>query len=126
MTGVVMAAGLLALATGSGSAYLSRPVADRYAAYSYELVAMAAAARGTGNAVIVDDYSSTVIRFLDINHLPTIVSRSVAIPEPGTYHAIFALSRGDLQRALGSAEAAGARVIATDPAGRPTLWAINP
>jgi 4-amino-4-deoxy-L-arabinose transferase-like glycosyltransferase len=125
MTGVAVAAGLVALAMGSGSAYLSRPVADRYAAYSYELVAMAAAARGTGNAVIVDDYSSTVIRFLDINHLPTIVARSVAIPEPGMYRAIFALSRGDLQRALGP-EAAGARVIATDPAGRPTVWAITP
>jgi hypothetical protein len=87
---------------------------------------MAAAARGAGNAVIVDDYSSTVIRFLDTDHLPTIVPPSVAIHDPDTYRQIIALSGPDLVRALGTAVAAGARVVATDPAGRPTVWAVTP
>jgi hypothetical protein len=125
LTAVAVAGGLVVLAIASGSAYLSRPIADRYAAYSYELVAMAAAGRGGGNAVIVDDYSSTVIRFLDTDHLPTIVPPSVAIHDPGAYRKIIALSRTDLEHALGTAIAAGARVIATDPAGRPSVWAVT-
>jgi 4-amino-4-deoxy-L-arabinose transferase-like glycosyltransferase len=126
ITAAGVAAGLVALAIGSGSAYLSRPVADRYSAYSYELVAMAAAARGAGNVVIVDDYSSTVIRFLDATQLPTIVMPAATIIEPDRYRAIFALSRADLGRALGSTVAAHARAVARDPAGRPTVWAVIP
>jgi 4-amino-4-deoxy-L-arabinose transferase-like glycosyltransferase len=126
ITAASVAVGLVVLAIGSGSAYLSRPVADRYSAYSYELVAMAAAARGAGDAVIVDDYSSTVIRFLDATQLPTIVMPGAPIPELDRYRAVFALSKADLGRALGSAVAAHARAVATDPAGLPTVWAVMP
>jgi len=126
ITAAGVAAGLVALAIGGGSAYLSRPIADRFSPYSYELVAMAAAARGAGNVVIVDDYSSTVIRFLDATQLPTIVMPAATIIEPDRYRAIFALSRADLGRALGSTVAAHARAVARDPAGRPTVWAVIP
>jgi len=76
--------------------------------------------------VIVDDYSSTVIRFLDATQLPTIVMPAATIIEPDRYRAIFALSRADLGRALGSTVAAHARAVARDPAGRPTVWAVIP
>ena len=123
IAGGLVAAGLLALAVGSGVAYLSRPVADRYAAYSFDLVALADAA-SPADTVVVDDYSSTVIRFLDAGRLPSIVSPGVVLEDPGGR--VLARSRADLAAAVGQEAARTARPIARDPAGRPSAWAVRP
>jgi 4-amino-4-deoxy-L-arabinose transferase-like glycosyltransferase len=123
---VAAAALLVALGAASGAAYLARPIADRYAAYSYDLVAMAAASRDPRDAVIVDDYSSTVIRFLDAGHLPVVVVPSTRIRQPAAYRQLFALRLADLSNALGPSAARHARVVATNPAGQPTVWAVTP
>lgn len=120
-----LAAGLLALAVGSGVAYLSRPVADRYAAYSFDLVALAEAAR-PADTVVVDDYSSTVIRFLDAQRLPTIVSPGVALTGPGGGGRVLARSRADLAAAIGEEAARAAVAIASDPGGAPSIWTGRP
>jgi hypothetical protein len=121
---VAAALGLIALAIGSGQAYLSRPVADRYNAYRFDLVVMAAEA-GAGDIVILDDYSATVIRFLDAEGLPTIVAPGTPISASATAR-VLALSRDDLVRALGPEAAQRASPLAEDPRGSPALWVMAP
>lgn len=119
---VATAVGLIALAVGSAQAYLSRPVADRYEAYRYDLTAMAAEA-GAGDIVILDDYSATVIRFLDADRLPRIVAPGSPVCAPNAR--MLALSRDDLLRALGPDAAQRASPLAEDPRGSPVLWGVT-
>ena len=125
VAGAVIAAGLVALAAGSATAYLSRPIADRYAAYSFDLVALADAA-GPADTVIVDDYSSTVIRFLDADRLPTIVSPGVELSRPAAGELVLARSVADLAGVLGEDAAGTALPVAWDPEGTPSVWAVRP
>ena len=118
------ALGLSALAIASGSAYLSRPTADRYEAYRFDLVAVAAAADHR-SAVIVDDYSSTVIRFLDASDLPTIIPPGKRVAAPERFNIVLGLSRSDIEQALGANAAASAQPVAHDPSGRPTVFAVS-
>ncbi len=120
-----VAIGLLALAAGSASAYFARPVAERYTAYRYELVAIAGAA-GPRDAVLLDDYDASVVLFLDADHPPTIAAPGKALPDPGAYRQVLAVSRDALVAALGPGPAAAARVIARDAAGNPTAWVVAP
>jgi 4-amino-4-deoxy-L-arabinose transferase-like glycosyltransferase len=120
-----VAIGLALLAIGSGWAYISRPTADRYEAFGFNLVTLADMADHR-SAVIVDDYSATVIRFLDASDLPAIVEPGQRIGAPSHYAVVFARSLDEIERALGQNVAAAARVVARDPAGRPTGWAVVP
>lgn len=113
---------LVVLAIGSGQAYLSRPVADRYDAYRYDLVAMAAQA-GPADMVILDDYSATVIRFLDALRLPTIVVPGRPISPPGAR--VLALSRDDLATALGQDAARRAVPVVRNPRGHTVVWGLS-
>jgi hypothetical protein len=125
---VVLAAtavGLLALAAGSGNAYLSRPVADRYQAYGYDLVAMANAAR-SGDVVILDAYSAGVIRFLDTAGLPQIVEPGTPLRRRSPTANVLARSLTDLEAALGSDAARRANILAVDPGGDPVVWRLPP
>jgi 4-amino-4-deoxy-L-arabinose transferase-like glycosyltransferase len=124
LTAGVAALGLAALAIASGHAYLSRPIADRYEAYRYDLVALAIAADHR-SAVIIDDYSAGVVRFLDLSDLPTIVPPGERIATPGRFDVVLALLRSDLERALGPSVTASAQVVARDPTGRPSVWAVS-
>ncbi len=119
-----MAGALVLLAIGTGTAYLGRPVADRYDAFRYDLVALADAA-GPRDAVILDDYDASVVRFLDAGALPAIIAPGVAIPDASRYAAILAVDRDTLVTALGGAVAAPARVLARDPAGAPAVWEVG-
>jgi hypothetical protein len=124
--GVVAAAavGLLVLAVGSGWAYLSRPVADRYEAYGYDLVAMANAARSQ-DVVIVDAYSAGVVRFLD-HDPPTIVPPGDPLPSLSPTASVLARSLADVEAAVGADDAGRANVVAVDPNGDPAVWRLPP
>jgi 4-amino-4-deoxy-L-arabinose transferase-like glycosyltransferase len=127
LAAVASAVGLVVLAIGSGTAYLSRPVADRYEAFTYDLVVMADVARETPHAaVVLDDYSATVVRFLDFPAPPTVIPPGVRLGDPGTYSQVIARAQGDLVRALGSTVADRAVPVARDPAGNPTVWSVAP
>ena len=121
----VAAGGLLALAVGSGAAYLTRPVADRYDAYRFDLVAMAHAA-GPADAVIVDDYSATVIRFLDASQPPSVIAPGSTAPHATRFRRVLALSPGDLTRALGAEIEPRISVVDSRPDGRPSVYAASP
>ncbi len=122
---VAMAGALLlaALAIGSGGAYLSRPVADRYDAYSYDLVAMAGLA-GPDDVVILDDYTASVVRFLDGARSPAVVSPGRPVG-PGASR-VLALTLADLRTAVGVAASEHALPVATNPRGDPAVWAVVP
>lgn len=118
---------LVTLALVNGRAYLSRPIEERYEAYSFDLVALAQAARDRpGQAVLLDDYSAYVVRFLDADRLPGIVSRTETITQPGLFSRLLARNPDDLRATLGPELGARAQPIAWDPQGRPTVWAVVP
>src|SRR5207244_4117103 len=100
----------------SGAAYLTRPVADRYDAYRFDLVAIAYAA-GPTDVVIIDDYSATVIRFLDARQPPSVIVPGSPVPQPVRFQRVLALSPGDLTSALGAEIEPRISVVANRPDG---------
>ena len=127
LTALVTAAGLVVLSVGSGLAYLSRPVADRYDAFTFDLVAIANVAGAAPRAaVVLDDYSATVVRFLDFHNDVSIVAPGSRIPDPGAFSVVVARTRDDLARAVGPELTARAVAATTDPSGRVTAWAVAP
>lgn len=115
---------MAALALGSGLAYLSRPVADRYGAYRYDLAAMAGRA-GPTDIVLLDPYRATVIRFLDGGRMPEVVEPGTQLSATDRATRVLALSREELSQSLDAATAQRAVPIATDPRGNPVLWAVK-
>ena len=118
---------LTAVAVWSGWAYFTRPVADRYTAFSYPIVSLASyAAEHPGSAVILDDYSAMDVEFLDASNLPAILEPGAIQADPAAYATYLALNRNDLAVALGLDVAARAQPVAWDPAGAPAVWAVSP
>jgi 4-amino-4-deoxy-L-arabinose transferase-like glycosyltransferase len=118
---------LAAVAVWSGWAYFSRPVADRYATFSYPIVSLASyAADHPGSAVILDDYSAMDVEFLDAADQVAIYPPGSKVADPAAHPLYLALSRDDLASTLGSSVAARAQPIAWDPAGKPAVWAVTP
>jgi 4-amino-4-deoxy-L-arabinose transferase-like glycosyltransferase len=120
---------LAAVAVWSGWAYLTRPVADRYNAFSYPLVSLASyAADHPGAAAILDGYSAMDVEFLNAS-APVAIFAPGSKPAPAELaaHQIYlALSLKDIESTLGPEAAARAQPIAWDPAGKPTVWAVGP
>ena len=122
-----LAAVLLLLGIASTSAYVGRPLIERYDAFTFATVALAAAAAGgPGNAVIVDGYSAFDVRFLDADDLPTLVEPGRHVKDPAVYALIVAQSRGDIATATDDATAARASVVARDPQGKPVVFEVVP
>jgi hypothetical protein len=118
---------LTAVAVLSGWAYLGRPVADRYQAFSYPVASLSdLAAQHPDSAVIVDDYTSMDVRFIDFDRPPAIIAPGAAMSNPTAYTEILALSRDDLTRALGPELGGRAVAVAWDPSGAPVVWAVVP
>jgi hypothetical protein len=127
MGGVVLVVGLVVIGAGNAHAYFSRPVRDRYGAYSFAVVALAEAANhGPRTAVVVDSYSAFDVEFLDAQNPPTRFDPSTRIPVPGQYREIVAPSRADLVHAVGSALADRAVVASVDPNGKPVVLTVTP
>ena len=118
---------LAAVAAWSGFSYLSRPVADRYDAYSYAVAAAGRYAAGhPGSAVVIDSYDAMDIQLLDWGDQPAIIDTGSRIAEPGAYRTFVAMSPGDLTTALGRETGGRAAPVAWDPAGDPVVWAVTP
>ena len=120
------------LGIASAVTYLNRPVADRYAAFTFADVALANAAvdnptdGGPSTLVILDSYDAMDVQFLDAGRLPTIVAPMTEVINPAVYTLIVAPSRADIAAAVGSNIAAQARVGATDPDGNPVVFEVVP
>jgi len=115
--------GLLFLAVGIGSAstYLQRPVADRYAPFTYELVAMAELARPGSDAVVVDEFGGYTVRFIR-DPSPLLIAPGQRLDAPAIDR-VLARTREELQAAVGEEAAANAVAVAWNPLGQPTVWA---
>jgi len=121
-----LTAGLVATGAITANAYFSRPVQDRYGAYSFALVALARAAdHGPSTAVIVDDYSAFDVDFLDAGRPPTQFRPSTKITDLSRYSRVVAGSRSDLAHAVGSTAANQAVVTARDPRGSPVVLVLT-
>lgn len=119
-----LAAVLLAcVGAGGAAAYFSRPIDARYQAYSYDVVALAAAAR-SGDAVVIDDYNRIDIDFLDAGHAPRVFAPGTRIRDPGRFARVLALSRQDAAAALGEATASRGEMVSAD--GHPAFWSVIP
>jgi len=120
------------LGIASAVTYLNRPVADRYAAFTFANVALANAAvddptdGGPSTLVILDSYDAMDVEFLDAGRLPTIVAPMTKVTNPAVYTLIVAPSRADIAAAVGSNIAAEARVGTTDPYGNPVVFEVVP
>jgi signal transduction histidine kinase len=115
------AAGAIALLiTGiyGALAFALRPLPDRYSAFSFHVVALAAAGAQPHSAVIVNLYDAQVVRFLD--------GPGVSVFQPGeevpSGVALAALNRDDLP----ADRQAAATVYARDPGGKPAVWITPP
>ncbi len=125
-TGLV-AALLAATATWSGLVYLSRPVADRYQAFSYPLTEMASyAADHPGAAAILDEHSGYVVEFLNADEGTAVYRPGATVPSPTAHPVFLALSTEDFRAALGDAAVERAVPVAWDPWGQPVVWATTP
>jgi 4-amino-4-deoxy-L-arabinose transferase-like glycosyltransferase len=119
------AAGLIGLGVANGVTYLNRPVADRYDAYRFDLVAMAEAA-GPRDVVVLDDYDASVVRFLDAGDPPTVIPPGSVIGPSSGFARVLATSATDLVRSLGAQVASRITVIARRTDGMPTVYAASP
>ena len=121
-----------ALGVASAVTYLNRPVADRYAAFTFADVALANVAvnnatdGGPSTLVILNSYDAMDVQFLDAGRLPTIVAPMTRIQNATVYSLIVAPSRADIAAAVGSGIAAAAQVGATDPQGNPVVFDVVP
>jgi hypothetical protein len=116
--------GFGSLALGSAAAYFSRPVSERYHAFSHELVAVADAARGPSQVAILDDFAAMSVRFLGGSNAPRIVAPGTTVDTAGVERAV-ARSTAELREALGDEWADQARPAAWDPLGEPTVWVVD-
>jgi len=121
-----------ALGIASVVTYLERPLADRYAAFTFADVALANAAvnnatdGGPSTLVILDSYDAMDVQFLDAGRLPTIVAPMTRIANPAVYTLVVAPSRADIAAAVGTGIASEAQVGATDPQGNPVVFEVVP
>jgi 4-amino-4-deoxy-L-arabinose transferase-like glycosyltransferase len=123
----VVALTLAAVGVSSGWIYLSRPVSDRYAPFSYEVAAAGQyAAEHPGSVVIIDAYSGTNIEFTYWSNPPSLLRPGTVIAKPAIYTTIVAMRPADLDAAVGPDLAGQARPVAWDPAGKPVVWAVTP
>jgi len=126
------AVAVTAVGVASAVTYLTRPVADRYAAFTFADVAIAGAAvdnatdGGPSTLVILDEYDAMDVQFLDAGRLPTIVAPGRRIGNPAVYSLIVAPSRADIAAAVGTGIAAEAQVAASDPTGNPVAFEVVP
>jgi hypothetical protein len=114
---------LVTLGIGSAATYLQRPAADRYAAFSNDIVAVAGLANAPADVVILDDFDALTVRFLRDESLPRFLKPGEALAANGVGR-VFARSQRELQAALGDGAAASAQPVAWDPLGQPTVWAV--
>ena len=128
--GVVGATAAVLLMLGgvmSLRAYLDRPVSHRFDDFYFVGTQLAAAARGgPATVAVIDSYDAVDVRFLDAGALPTLVEPGQRLAHPGVYRLVVARSREDIAAATDTATAARARIVATDPSGRPTVWEVIP
>lgn len=116
---------LAALGLASWRAYANRPLAQRWSAYSGALIALGqAAAARPGAVLLLDDYQSLPVRFIERDHLPAIVDPHAAA-DPPAGATLFAPDLATLRRVLGPAAAARAVPAAWDYAGRPVGWSVS-
>jgi hypothetical protein len=114
---------LAGLGAASAQAYLNRPESQRYYAYDFNVVQMAALADHPSDAVILDDYSSVDIRFLDGDHPALILPPHALDPnQPVAATRFFARSQGDIATVLGRRRAGSATIVARGPQGQPAVW----
>lgn len=120
-----VAATLVAVGIWSGVAYLSRPPADRYDAFSYPMAAAGDfAASHPGSAVILDGFSAMPVLMEHYDDPPTILDRNRPIADPRAYTYLVALSKSDLTKAAAGAGTGPATPVAWDPSGKPTVWVM--
>ena len=100
-------------------------MADRYDAYRFDLVAMAEAA-GPRDAVVLEDYDASVVRFLDAGDPPTVIAPGSSIGPSSGVARVLATSATDLVRSLGAQVDSRIVVIARRPDGSPTVYAASP
>lgn len=121
---------ILGVGGASGAAYFDRPQADTFDAYSGNVVQLARLATTEDlNVVLVDDYRSTVVRFLDASAVAgrrTVIAdpvpRPVPTPAQGQTCQVLALSRDDVARAYGTVYGYRTAPVAYGPDGRPSVW----
>jgi hypothetical protein len=128
----ICAIAVAGVGVASAVTYVNRPIADRYAAFTFADVALANAAvdnatgGGASTLLILDDYDAMDVQFLDAGRLPTIVEPDRRISNAAVYSLIVARSRADIAAAVGPGLAADAEVAATDPFGNPVAFEVVP
>ena len=112
---------LVAAGAQGAAAYFTRPVADRYGAYSFDLVALGDAALARpGCVVVVDGYDALTIDFVARGRLPRMLEPGMALTGVAAGTPVLARSLDDLHATVGGD--APATPVAVGPDGSATVW----
>ena len=127
LRGRVLAAGafaalFLALGLASTWTYLSRPVADRYGPFSYDLVSIAPLARPGIDGAQLDPFSALTVQYLTDGK--ALIGEGHVLSRPTVLRVIGTTADGLEPFRMGIVGAAPPYPIAWDPSGQPTVWAI--
>lgn len=123
---LVVVVALVAMTVQSGVLYFGRSATDRYQPYSFDIVAVADAAREPGTVVLIDHYSAPVVQFLDRDVAPTVIDEPSAGKvhlAPGTI--VVARFPSDIGAALGAGAERVATVVARDPDGNAVTFRVE-
>jgi hypothetical protein len=112
------AVAIVLTAVYAGLAFAFRPLSERYAAFDFHTVALAAAGAQPNTAVIVNPYDAQAVRFLDGPAMPIVAPGSQAPPGFG----LAALNLNDLPPDV----RISATVYARAPNGDPAVWVVPP
>jgi hypothetical protein len=118
VTAAACVAALVLTGLYGGIAFAFRPLSERYAAFDFHTMALAAAGAQPSTAVIVNAYDAQSVRFLDGPAVPILAPGSNAPPGFG----LAALNLDDLPPDA----RASATVYARDPNGDPAVWVVAP
>ena len=116
--GSASAAAVVLTGIYGGLAFALRPLPDRYAAFQFRTVALAAAGAQPRTAVIVNPSEAQTVRFLDGSTVPIFIRGATVPGDLG----LAALWLDDLPADVRSS----AVVYARDPSGNPVVWVVAP
>jgi Dolichyl-phosphate-mannose-protein mannosyltransferase len=120
--GGLLVAVFLGTSISSTWIYLRRPAAERFYAFSGDVVAMAGLVR-PGDSLVLDDFNAMSVEFLLDDAMPPRVAPGEQVPADA--QRVLGLTSEELRSALGTRMTGDPVPVAIGPDGQPAVWAAE-